>query len=344
MLELGRQEGLKHPWAVMPVWVRVPFPVLISKDLYMKLHLNQYNCCDWEDLCLPERRSMRSSVNRHSKRLKYQYAYNYWYHGGRNFYKWIDNFLEKSIGKNFDYVFRKIREKYSIALNGRSKWRSPLELLYEYVDKHKKTPNEHWSNRYYFNNDRILQKRERKGKRNKLVKVTKMRPTSLYKIIDSSWKVNSYIYGRIGYRRYRHIMDSGGYINNILAIRLRFELASKGIKPDDYISPVYERDDYTYERGSKEYSRYFAEQAKMRRKLERERKKRKEEENKWILYKIEAKRKEKEEQLNIITRDRLGFNENSFKGEFYHGQKRKRKNKIQPKAVGASEGNSVQES
>lgn len=291
----------------------------------MKLHFNQYNCCSWEDLCLPQHRSMRSSVNRHSKRLKYQHGYNYWHHGGQSFYKWIDNFLEKSVGKNFDYVFRKIREKYSIALNGRSKWRSPLELLYEYVDKHKETPNERWPNRYYFNDDRILQKRERKGRRNKLVKITKMCPTSLYKIVDSSWKVNAYICGRIGYRRYRHIMDSGGYINGILAVKLRFELASKGIKPDDYISPVYKCDSYTYERGSKECSRYFAEQAKMQRKLKREREKREEEENKRILYRIEAMKKEKEEQLNTVTRDRLGFNEESFIGEPYHGQKRKKK-------------------
>lgn len=60
----------------------------------------------------------------------------------------------------------------------------------------------------------------------------------------------------------RHIMDSGGYINKTLAIKLRFELASKGIKPDDYISPVYKCDSYTCERGSKECYRYFAEQAK----------------------------------------------------------------------------------
>lgn len=133
-------------------------------------------------------------------------------------------------------------------------------------------------------------------------------------------------------------MDSGGYINKTLAIKLRFELASKGIKPDDYISSVIAI------LVSEVPKNVIGTLLNKRRKLEREQEKRKEEENKWILYKIEAKRKEKEEQLNIITRDRLGFNEDSFKGEFYHGQKRKRKNKIQPKTVGASEGNSMQES
>ena len=36
-------------------------------------------------------------------------------------------------------------------------------------------------------------------------------------------------------------------------------------------------------------------------------------------------KKDKELQLNIITRDRLGFDENSFKYSFYHGQKRKKR-------------------
>ena len=30
MLELGRQDGLKIRWAVMPVWVQIPLVVLIN--------------------------------------------------------------------------------------------------------------------------------------------------------------------------------------------------------------------------------------------------------------------------------------------------------------------------
>ena len=33
-----------------------------------------------------------------------------------------------------------------------------------------------------------------------------------------------------------------------------------------------------------------------------------------------------EDEKNNIDRDRLGFDEESFKGDFYHGQKRKKKN------------------
>ena len=44
-----------------------------------------------------------------------------------------------------------------------------------------------------------------------------------------------------------------------------------------------------------------------------------------LLYSIEYSRKKKEDDINIIDRDRLGFDDNSFKGDAYHGQQRKKK-------------------
>ena len=40
MLELGRQKGLKHPWAVMPVWVQIPFPVLVKFKIMNRIEAN----------------------------------------------------------------------------------------------------------------------------------------------------------------------------------------------------------------------------------------------------------------------------------------------------------------
>jgi hypothetical protein len=81
-------------------------------------------------------------------------------------------------------------------------------------------------------------------------------------------------------------------------------------------------------RGEKEYKRHFAEQEDQNKKIERERKKRIIENKENLLHRIEEKRKWEKEKNDIIDRDRLGFDENSFKGEAYHGQKRKkRKNK-----------------
>lgn len=81
-------------------------------------------------------------------------------------------------------------------------------------------------------------------------------------------------------------------------------------------------------RGEKEYKKHFAEQEDQDKKTTRERKKRIIENKENLLHRIEERRKWEKEKNDIIDRDRLGFDENSFKGEAYHGQKRKkRKNK-----------------
>lgn len=60
-------------------------------------------------------------------------------------------------------------------------------------------------------------------------------------------------------------------------------------------------------------------------KKERESDKLKKEYNESLLYSIEYSRKKKADDINIIDRDRLGFDDDSFKGDAYHGQKRKKK-------------------
>lgn len=77
-----------------------------------------------------------------------------------------------------------------------------------------------------------------------------------------------------------------------------------------------------YSRNQDDYEDICSPRHESMRKSEREYKKQMEEKNRWILYRIEAM---KEERLNTVTRDRLGFNEESFIGEPYHGQKRKKK-------------------
>ena len=79
--------------------------------------------------------------------------------------------------------------------------------------------------------------------------------------------------------------------------------------------------------GTPEYVKYRAEEKDRKNKEEREKKKLNEETISTLLWSIENKRKAIELAKDIIDRDRLGFDDESFKGEFYHGQKRK--NKIQ---------------
>ena len=46
--------------------------------------------------------------------------------------------------------------------------------------------------------------------------------------------------------------------------------------------------------------------------------------NETLLHDLENEKKRKELVKNIVDRDRHGFDENSFIGEPYHGQKRKK--------------------
>jgi hypothetical protein len=102
------------------------------------------------------------------------------------------------------------------------------------------------------------------------------------------------------------------------------------INDDLYISSflnqvkLFPSDAILYE-GTKEYNRYIAELGDAKRKHRRESLKERLHAQETLLHDLEQMKKDKEMQLNIITRDRLGFDEDSFKGEFYHGQKRKKK-------------------
>lgn len=78
-------------------------------------------------------------------------------------------------------------------------------------------------------------------------------------------------------------------------------------------------------KGEKDYQKLRCELNDATRKHERMVQKEKEEKLQTLLSDILRQKKAKERETNLITRDRLGFDENSFKGEFYHGQKRKKK-------------------
>lgn len=80
-----------------------------------------------------------------------------------------------------------------------------------------------------------------------------------------------------------------------------------------------------YDYGSPEYRQWKKEGEKEKKKIRREKEKNRRIKEENLLHDIEAKRKAKEIAKDIIDRDRLGFDETSFKGEFYHGQKRKKR-------------------
>jgi hypothetical protein len=80
-----------------------------------------------------------------------------------------------------------------------------------------------------------------------------------------------------------------------------------------------------FDANSSEYRQYKKERQDKKHKERREYKRQKDEYNESLLYSIEYNRKRKEEERNNIDRDRFGFDENSFKGDGYHGQQRKKR-------------------
>ena len=82
---------------------------------------------------------------------------------------------------------------------------------------------------------------------------------------------------------------------------------------------------YYHDYRSPEYKQWKKETQKQKDKELREHLKKREIINETLLHDIESDRKYKERVKDIVDRDRLGFDENSFIGEFYHGQKRKKR-------------------
>jgi len=98
---------------------------------------------------------------------------------------------------------------------------------------------------------------------------------------------------------------------------------------DDCKRWVYEQRSYscpvTLKKGTNEYSRYISEERQSQELAYKRKKREREKKASTLLHDLEQKKKIKEEAQNLVDRDRLGFDEESFKGEFYHGQKRKKK-------------------
>lgn len=115
--------------------------------------------------------------------------------------------------------------------------------------------------------------------------------------------------------------EKNRYLFHLLWIEMSNELReSGGIFRKVMITPTKR-----FYKGDKEFQRYYAELKDSTNKVQRERKKRIKEQHENLLHDITEKRKLQEREKNLIDRDRLGFDNESFKGDFYHGQKRKKK-------------------
>ena len=92
-----------------------------------------------------------------------------------------------------------------------------------------------------------------------------------------------------------------------------------------FLCVSYDATEYTRVYDKDELKKHFAEERDEIKKARRERAQRLEEYRENLLHSIEDERKRKERQEDLIKRDSHGFDENSFIGHPYHGQKRKNK-------------------
>ena len=131
-------------------------------------------------------------------------------------------------------------------------------------------------------------------------------PASKYRKFIESINEDGKIKNRWAYGGYDYIYDTRKYIESC------FIMNEKNVV-------------HVFDANSSEYRQYKKERQDKKHKEQREYKKQKDEYNESLLYCIEYNRKRKEEERNNIDRDRLGFDKNSFIGEGYHGQQRKKK-------------------
>lgn len=290
---------------------------------------------------MPNKESMRFSHHKDGWDMK---IYDQGRHNYKIVYRYIDKCFSKSIGKNFDKVKKHIYEKmqyHNIARNDDN----IIERIINWYIGGKKAKNSNYINSKYiidshnriqFNNEYLerCKNRRRNMMRSKLT-ITNPDIEPTYRLRDdiTDSEINNLknvLINNGSYNKefFNHI-SNGGIISHKKYLKficsLRYD--SNDRKYVESCFSIYSDNVlYIFDEKSSEYIRYKKERSDSRRKVERERKKESEEYNDDLLFRIEYKRKQAEEEKNNIDRDRLGFDEESFKGDFYHGQKRKKKN------------------
>ena len=109
-------------------------------------------------------------------------------------------------------------------------------------------------------------------------------------------------------------------------IRYMYGISSYVVKEFLFDEWIDEKVKYV-EVGSPEHKKHVAENSKKERALRKKKERELLAKMETLLHDIVNERKRKEDLKNIVDRDRLGFDEESFKWEAYHGQKRKKRSK-----------------
>ena len=288
---------------------------------------------------LPIRESM------HRSHYKESYDMKIYDHGTQNYKivgRYIDRCLKKSIGKNYDKVRQHILEAMKEYNNARHEnnlvdsllsWRIGDREQYILDSQGRLQENKVDKDRRQYRIDRRKTKRttfvpENSSKTYRLIETLTDRQIDLLRDVFIKHNI-------MNVKLFNHIVN-GGSINEKT---YRDWLVS--ISHDGWGRPKHENidnrfvescfivdkniDNIVFEDKSPEYYRWKKETKDKSKKTQRERDKERNAKNETLLHDLEQNKKYKERVKDIVDRDRLGFDEHSFKGEAYHGQKRKLK-------------------
>ena len=293
---------------------------------------------------MPERESMRKTHHKEGYCMKI-------YDQGRQNYKivsrYIDRCLKKSIGKNFDKVKKHMIERMCCNSMARYEHNLVEDLIRGYIGEGDKYMIDS-QGRIQINEEyaeRLRHWREYdKKKRTTLIDSNKEKTYRLREDISDSeleiMKSRLIENGSYNKELFNHIANGGilsfskynDFIQSIKydsIVKDRWGYSEYIYETKEYVESCFEIAEdnvvYVFDEKSTDYRQYKKECQDKKHKEDRERRKRNEEYNENILYYIEYNRKKKEYDKDIVDRDRLGFDENSFKGEPYHGHQRKKK-------------------
>lgn len=290
---------------------------------------------------LPIKESMRGTWRR------YGYDVDHYDNGIQNYKivgRYIENYLKKSVGKNFDKVKKHILEhmKYHNLSNAS---KNIVENILSW-----KIDRDNWSEFTIDSQNRVQINKERAANRKKWADRRKEKRTTVILNDSRTYKLNPDLTEK--QKTYLEIcllennIPLGDWFVNLLCggsitgteyyDRLGipqegdkwWDYRYKNLKHRDFIEFCFVIDKdvekYVYDERTKEGKRWKAEKKHAQSKKEREIEKEHKLKYETLLHDIEAEKKYKERAKDIVDRDRHGFDENSFIGEPYHGQKRKK--------------------
>lgn len=290
-------------------------------------HLSN-NYEDLEDNCYPTHQSIRI-INKNVKRPRR--GIDRWFRFDPMSINLIHIILRASMGKRFNDVYSKVCKRFQKKKN--------MRLRREFKDSVDFRYKPDGYNHYYLDEDGIIRRYPPRYPRvSETLKIPTSKSNTYYSVNCSLLRKYPEILDKIkvifGKKTYYKILESGK-VSQSTGDKLRniiYRYFSNngtgcvyGFMVNDFITRKEDVDYIEYTRGTKEFVKYYSEYFQAQKKRDRESKKEREKELSDLLQRIEYKRKMEALKLNEVTRDRLGFAKDSFTGEFYHGQKRKKR-------------------